>query len=80
MKDQGLRKRVDAARVLKSWKEAVGEATAAVSVPRKFQDGNLFVHIENGAWRTEIGYRQEEIKNKLNKLLGEVIVKKIILQ
>ncbi|MFA5509594.1 MAG: DUF721 domain-containing protein [Candidatus Cloacimonetes bacterium] len=44
-----------------NWKDVVGELLAQKSYPLRFQDGILYVAVENNSWQQELLLHKEEI-------------------
>ena len=60
------------------WPSIVGEQIARTARPVKIERGKLFVKVTRSAWRNELVYMKEEIKEKINKAMNQEIVKDII--
>lgn len=73
-----LEKTFQQSKAMELWDEVVGEKLAKKSKAEKFEHGNLFVKVESSAWRNEIQFHKEKIKQELNERLKANIVKKII--
>ncbi len=59
------------------WAAAVGDELAARSEPASLQDGILTVRVEDAAWGRMIMKLQNEIRPRLNKVMGFRAVKRI---
>lgn len=66
------------AKVLTIYPEAVGERIASISKAVSFQNGILVVRVKSAAWRNELNLMTLQIKDILNKDLGENLINKII--
>jgi hypothetical protein len=53
-------------RITECYKEAVGEEIYSVSSILKCENGELVVKIKNAVWKTELKFREEEIKKIIN--------------
>lgn len=80
IKAHGLDKKMSEALLPKVWAETVGERAAAITKIKKFSEGKLTVEVSSSVWRTELALRSQEIREKMNKTIGENLVKKIILK
>jgi len=59
------------------WDRAVGIEIAKHAKPQGFKNGILFVHTEHAIWATELQYRSAQIRTKLNKAIGEDLIREI---
>lgn len=82
MKYIGLDARMHELKILKVWKECVGETIAKYSTPIEIKRNKLFISVENSVWRYELSSRKMEIIQKLNESLnpkkGRKIIKEIV--
>lgn len=74
------RKRLKRGMVLSFLPEAVGKAIAKQIEKVHFERENLVVHVRNPVWRNEIHKQRFSIIQKLNKKVGDDIVKEIIVR
>jgi predicted nucleic acid-binding Zn ribbon protein len=74
------RKRLKQGMVLSFWPKAVGKAIAEQTEKVHFEHGNLIVHVKNPVWRNEIHRQRFSITKKLNKKVGDDIVKDIVVR
>jgi predicted nucleic acid-binding Zn ribbon protein len=56
------------------WTEAVGPVIASHAHPSSLRRGVLRVRTESPVWATEVGYLSEEIRDKINSMLGMELV------
>jgi hypothetical protein len=56
------------------WTEVVGPVIASHAQPSSLRRGVLRVRTESPVWATEIGYLSEEIRDKINRMLGLELV------
>ncbi len=77
-KDLGIEKPIKMYQALDIWPEVVGIKLSEVTKPQRITDGKIVVKVKNDTWRYEIGYHKTEIINKINKNLGEKVIKDII--
>lgn len=77
VRDLGIGKKIREYDAVLRWQEAVGGHIAKVASAEKILAGELTVRVSNPTWRYELSLRKDELKAKINKLLGEEIVKDI---
>lgn len=75
--DLGIEKKVREARAISCWKEIVGERIASNTHPYKIQKGILFVSTSSPVWSQELSLLSREIKERINSLLGEDVIKEM---
>jgi predicted nucleic acid-binding Zn ribbon protein len=78
MRESGLDKRVQEANVLEQWERVVGEMATRATVSKKLVQGRLIVQMISPVWRQELMLRHDEVREKLNALVGEEIVREIV--
>ncbi len=78
LKALGLTKRLREYEVLERWPSIVGEKIAAVTEPSRIEDGTLTVHVKRAAWRNELTFLKQDLRKKINEVMGEEIVTEII--
>ncbi len=76
----GIKKKIDEYQAVVRWPEIVGDHIAKVSEATRIRQGVLFVSVRVSTWRNELQLRKAEIMKKLNKALGEELVKDIKFQ
>jgi len=59
-----------------AWEEAAGDA-AAHSRPFRFRDSTLIVEVTESAWINELSMRKTDIINRLERAVGERVVKEL---
>lgn len=74
----GLERGVKEHEILERWAEIVGPKIAEVSSAERIRDGKLWVAVGHPAWRNELNFMKRELIEKINRELGEPIVKEII--
>lgn len=67
----GIAKQVKEAGVAVTWPELVGPEIAAHTRVIKLDHGKLFVSVDEPAWRQELTYQKQIIREKINASLGE---------
>jgi predicted nucleic acid-binding Zn ribbon protein len=78
MKYIDLDARMHELKILKVWKECVGETIAKFSIPIELKRNKLLVSVENSVWRYELSSRKTEIIEKLNENLSSLKKRKVI--
>ncbi len=66
-------------RLFIDWSEIVGETVSEYAIPVKLEDEKLWLKIEDPTWRTEIFNIRQILIEKINKKLGEKVVRKIVI-
>lgn len=74
----GIGQRVKQLKVLDLWPDVVGKQIAGVTNPERINGGKLVIRVSKAPWRNELLFLKKEIMLKLNKAIGEDIVKDII--
>ncbi|MBI5885791.1 MAG: DUF721 domain-containing protein [Deltaproteobacteria bacterium] len=64
--------------IIERWPACVGEAVAKRCAPVRLVEGVLYCTVVSPAWITELGYQKKDIACRLNRELGEPLVKDII--
>lgn len=64
-------------KALTVWHSVVGSAIAAKSEPRTIKDGIMTISVPDSTWKQELSYLKDDIIKKLNRKLGEEIVREI---
>jgi predicted nucleic acid-binding Zn ribbon protein len=67
----------DDAHIWKVWDEIVGKPISEHAQPLWIKDGKLRVKVSDPIWLQELGFVEENIKEKLNSKLGRRAVEKI---
>lgn len=70
--------RIKQYQIVKHWELTVGPLISQKTEPAKLMGKKLFVLVSTPSWVTELLYQKEEIMNKLNKELGEVVIEDIV--
>ena len=76
--DPRLKAQVQKGRVSACWAQAVGSQIAKMSKPIAFRNGELHVKVDSASWRNELTMMQLDLQKKINALLGEDVVKRIV--
>ncbi|MFN3822016.1 MAG: DUF721 domain-containing protein [bacterium] len=77
LKVSGSYARIREADAVRRWGEAVGETIAKVTQPLSIKNGVLRVKVLNPSWKNELFYLRAEIREKINTMLNEEIVKEV---
>ena len=64
-------------RIWEVWADAVGAHIAANTMPAAVKGRLLIVHAESSAWIQQLHFLKQEIITKINRALGENLVKDI---
>ena len=76
----GIAAKLKEYKLLKAWKECVGPNIAKRAAPTRLIGGTLYCAVSSSPWMTELNYQKREIIERLNRTLGESVVKEIILK
>ena len=80
IKEEHLEDGLQRVRIFGAWDLVVGDAGARATASKFFRDGILYCTINSSIIRTQFYYRKEEIALKINKMLNDNIVRKIVLK
>lgn len=80
--ERGYEKPVKRNLIFLYWKRICGDSLSAHVVPFKIKNNTLFVFVDHPTWGENFKLLFPEIKKRMNKLLGEELIKdvKIILK
>ena len=67
----GLARKIKEAGIGVSWPELVGPEIAAHTHVIKLEAGKLFVAVDEPAWRQELTYQKQQIRERINASIGE---------
>ena len=62
-----------------AWEEAVGAPLALQTRPVRIYKGRLEVAVPSSVWRAQLSFMKRDIVDRINKLVGEEVVKELIL-
>jgi len=65
-------------RALQLWGEIVEPGIAKATEPINIRGGKLFIKTESPILANELSLQEENFKNRINRIIGEQIVKKIV--
>lgn len=74
----GIPARLKEYSILKSWSVCVGESIAKKCSPERLVEGVLHCSVVSAPWITELTYQKKDIAARVNRELGEPLVKDII--
>jgi predicted nucleic acid-binding Zn ribbon protein len=74
----GVRKRIDAARVVEAWAHVAGLRINRLTSGAWVKRGTLYVKITSAAWRGELHLQRHAWRDRLNQHLGSDLVKDIV--
>ncbi len=79
LKKQGMLRELKELQAILLWGKVVGTKIAKKTKPQRIENGVLFVKVKGAAWRQELVFHKQELIKKLNKELGEQVVKDLTL-
>lgn len=74
----GIPARLKEYSIMKSWPVCVGEAVARKCSPERLVEGILHCSVVSAPWITELSYQKRDITARVNRELGEQVVRDII--
>lgn len=74
----GIGQKIKKGEALDKWAEVVGEQICAVTQPVRIEGETLIVHVTSSVWRNELVFLKRELIAKVNKAVGQDIIKEII--
>lgn len=74
----GIHKKIMEHTAISKWSQIVGERISKETQPLGVRGGKLFLWVENSSWRNELTFMKKEIINRLNRSLGEKVIRDII--
>lgn len=80
LRELGVGRRIKQLKALDIWAEVVGKQIADATNAERIDGGKLVIRVSKAPWRNELLFLKKEIIAKLNKALGEEVVKDIILR
>ncbi|RKX45484.1 MAG: DUF721 domain-containing protein [Thermotogae bacterium] len=79
-KKDRLYKKILVLGVGKKWDEIVGEEVAERSWVEDFSDGILYVVTDDPIWLEELSFMSRQIAEKINQVLEERLVKRVVIR
>ena len=76
-KKTGLDEKLKEAKILEVWNKEVGEKISNHTLPEKLVKGKLFVKVDSNVWMNQLTFLKKDIITKLNKAIGENLIKDI---
>ena len=73
----GIQKPILQNKALFIWSEVVGETIAKNATAEEIKHGNLIVKTSTPVWKNELAIRKREILAKINKRLGQKVIRDI---
>ena len=70
---------LDEVKVINSWKQVVGPFIATHTIDLSIKDGRLFVRVDSDALRNELSYSKSLLLKNLTDVVGQDVVKEIVL-
>ena len=80
LKQNGTWDKIQEAKAVALWYEVTGEMVAKQTKSAWFDAGALNVALKQPALKQEMLYLREEVRAKINKAMGEELVKEIIIR
>ena len=77
IKDLRLEGGIKEQKAVKLWKRVAGKTIGDKTKPLGINQGVLRIKVKDNIWKQELYFLKEELKERLNKALGEDIIKNI---
>jgi hypothetical protein len=77
LRELGLKKGLERAKIFFFWQEIVGKEIAQHARPEKLQGSELIIRVTSSSWANELSLLSEEILAKAAKKLGGFYIKKL---
>ena len=74
----GMTEAYEQYRTLQVWNEVVGDTIARITSVEQLKGGDLYVRVKSPSWRMELNFRKKEIAERLNRAIGQEMVKTVI--
>lgn len=78
--DYPHKERLKRGMVLSIWSKSVGKKIDEKTDNIYFKNGKLIIHVKDPAWRHEIHMQRFQIQKRLNREVGDKIVKEIVVR
>ena len=75
--DLGIWDQLKDTQIITEWEKIVGNSISEFVKPVRFENGELWVAVEDASWRNEIFNMRDALINKINDFMGEKTVKKL---
>ena len=79
-KEEKLDKKYSIFAIRNDWPKIVGEMIAKHTTQINYAQGQLFVSIDSSIVRNEMLYAKADIINKVNKYVGKLLIKELVLK
>jgi hypothetical protein len=76
--DLGLRKGMQEIASMQIWPTVVGKLISEKTRPKRVKGSRLWVEVTSSVWMSELVYWKPKLISRINKALGEKVIKDII--
>ena len=80
LKKFGLETQMQTYALIDRWDEVVGYQIASHTLPYQVKFKKLYLYVDSPAWMNQLTFLKEELKNKINREMGEAWVQEIIMR
>lgn len=80
LKKFGLEAQMQTYMLIDRWEEVVGYQIASHTLPYQLKFKKLYLYVDSPAWINQLNFLKEELKNKINREMGEAWVQEIIMR
>ncbi|MBI3606023.1 MAG: DUF721 domain-containing protein [Nitrospirae bacterium] len=80
LKKYGLEAQMQVYTLIDRWEKIAGHQIASHTLPYQLKFKKLYLYVDSSVWMNHLNYLREELKGKINREMGEPIVKEISLK
>lgn len=80
LKKYGLEAQMQVYTLIDRWEKIAGHQIASHTLPYQLKFKKLYLYVDSSVWMNHLNYLKEELKGKINREMGEPIVKEISLK
>jgi predicted nucleic acid-binding Zn ribbon protein len=77
LKKAGFPHVMEEKKVRDNWSTLVGNRIAEIASVDSLQNGKLYLKVINPVWKMELNFQKDEIRKRVNKLLGGRLIKEV---
>ncbi len=71
---------LDEMELLRVFEEQIGKMYVNHTKEVSYKDKMLYIHLDSASLKQELSYAKEDIKERLNKAMGKIMVEKIMIK
>ena len=77
LRDYGLTEKYNGWMVVTKWAEIVGAEIARQAQAERYEDGTLYVVVDNAAWRQQLAMKHDELLHKIKSYPFGYVIKQL---